>query len=201
MASPRENSAMRCVPRVLVLNLVIAVGNMRAAMLSASSFNELPTVDGLKFCSSRFMPPKKKPMPTMSILLEMTAPIREVCTIGIWFLISAMMVITNWTALLENLVLAGILATVECPYPKVITISIPSWPPLLITSSSVTASSIWPSGMMATKLTAKVTTGLWFVYFTAKPAGTANMREIVIHDANNVALNPPQMVYLLFSFV
>ena len=108
---------------------------------------------------------------------------------------------TSWTALLGTMVSAEILMTVECPYPKVITINIPSWPPLLITSSSVTASSIWPRGMMATKLTAKVTTGLWFVYFTAKPAGTAKIREMVIHDANNVALNPPQTVYLLLSFV
>ena len=83
MASPRENSAMRCGGMPSLLKLFIAVGNMRAAMLSASSFKELPTVDGLKFCSDRLMPPKKNPMPTMSILLEMTAPMREVCTICI----------------------------------------------------------------------------------------------------------------------
>ena len=200
MASPRENSAMSrsLVPRVL--KVFMAVGNIRAATLSASSFKELPTVDGLKFCSSRLMPPKKKPIPTMSTLLEMTAPMREVCTIGVWCLIRAIMVMTNWTTLLEPVSLAYALIMVDCAYPNVITINIPSWPPLLITSSSVTASSIWPRGMIATKLTAKVMTGLWSVYFTANPAGTADMRKIVIHDANDVALNPPQTVYFL-SFV
>ena len=89
----------------------------------------------------------------------------------------------------------------DSAYPNVTTISIPSWPPLLITNSSVTTSSTWARGMIATKFTAKVTTGLWFVYLTAKPAGTARMRDILIHDANRVALNPPQTVYLRRSSV
>ena len=83
MAWPRENARMMSSLLPSVPKLFMAVGRMRAATLGASSFEESRTVDRLKFCSSRLMPPKENAIPTISTLLEMTAPTRDVCTCGV----------------------------------------------------------------------------------------------------------------------
>ena len=56
-----------------------------------------------------------------------------------------------------------------------------------MTNSSVTTSRIEPIGMIAKKLTAKVATGLWFVYLTANPVGMAGNSKMIRHEANKVA--------------
>ena len=81
MAWPRENARMMSSLLPSVPELFIAVGRMRAATLNASSFEESRTVDQLEVCSSRMTPPKKSPSPTISTLLEMIAPTRDICTI------------------------------------------------------------------------------------------------------------------------
>lgn len=84
LAWPRENARMMSSLLPSVAKLFMAVGRMRAETLGASSFEESRTVDRLKFCSSQLMHPKKNAIPTISTLLEMTAPTRDVCTMRGW---------------------------------------------------------------------------------------------------------------------